>query len=190
MESCLYRRHINYELDILMTCIVAIADGDKVYMGGDRGHSTASWISSSTRSKISQHGEYLFGYSSNAGIGQWIQQGMEFPPIEIDDPYKHLITVFMPALRDFLANNDIKRDGEVHEADLYLGFRGKVYEINTDHMYCTEYEEIAGGSGYQYAFGSLHTSIDKHPIDRITLALDAAITYCPSCRGPVDILFI
>lgn len=173
-----------------MTCIVAIAHEGIVYMGADRGHSTASWISSSTRPKISQHGEYLFGYSSNAGIGQWIQQGMEFPPIYIDDNYKHLITVFMPALRDFLHDNDIKKDGDTHEADLYLGFRGKVYEINTDHMYCTEYTEIAGGSGYQYAFGSLYTSIDKDPIERIGLALGAAITYSPSCQGPIDVLSI
>lgn len=172
-----------------MTCIVAIAHEGTIYMGADRGHSTTGWISSSTRPKISQHGEYLFGYSSNAGIGQWIQQGMNFPYIEQDiDPYKHLITIFMPALRDFLQDNDIKRDGDQHEADLYLGFRGKVYEINTDHMYCTEYDEIAGGSGYQYAFGSLYTSIDKDPLMRVHLAIGAAITYSPSCQGPIDIL--
>ena len=180
-----------------MTCIVAIAHEGNVYMGGDRGHSTSGWINSSTRPKISQHGEYLFGYSSNAGIGQWVQQGMEFPPIYIEDNYKHLITVFMPALRDFLKENDIKIDGETHEADLYLGFRGKVYEINTDHMYCTEYTEIAGGSGYQYAFGSLYTTSiddDSYPVFtpelRIRLALGAAITYSPSCQGPIDILSI
>ena len=174
-----------------MTCIIAIAHEGIVYMGGDRGHSTSGWISSSTRPKISQHDEYLFGYTSNAGIGQWIEQGMVFPYIEEDiDIYKHMITVFMPALRDFLSDNDIKKDGENHEADLYVGVRGKVYEINTDHMYCTEYPEICGGSGYQYAFGSLYTSIDKDPIERIGLALGAAITYSPSCQGPIDILSI
>lgn len=174
-----------------MTCIVAIAHEGNVYMGGERGHSTSGWIASSTRPKISQHGEYLFGYSSNAGIGQWIAEGFTFPIIDKDiDNYTHLITVFMPALRDFLSDNDIKKDGETHEADLYLGFRGKVYEINTDHMYCTEYDEIAGGSGYQYAFGSLYTSRDKDPIERIGLALGAAITYSPSCQGPIDILSI
>ena len=171
-----------------MTCIVAIGHGGDVYMGGERGHSTSGWISSSTRPKVSKHGEYLFGYTANAGIGQWVQQGFPFPDIQLEDSYKHMITVFMPALRNFLTDNDIKYDDEAHGADLYIGLRGKVYEINTSHMYCTEYTEIAGGSGYQYAFGSLYSTRDKDPIERIGMALGAAITYSPSCQGPIDII--
>lgn len=172
-----------------MTCIVAIAHEGNVYMGGERGHSTSGWISSSTRPKVSQHGDYLYGYTSNAGIGQWVQQGFTFPYIEEGiEPYQHMINVFMPALRDFLNTNEIKFDGDMHEADLYIGFKGKVYEINTSHMYCTEYTEIAGGSGYQYAFGSLYSTQGQYPQYRIRQALEAAITYSPSCQGPIDIL--
>lgn len=175
-----------------MTCIVAIADGNNVYIGGDRGHSDSSCIASSTRPKISKHGEYLMGYAGNAGIGQMVEYLFKFPAITNNDINKHMMTVFMPALRKFCTDNGYEPDKEENEADFIIAVRGRVYEINTGHMYCTEYDEIATGSGMGYAFGSMHTTkkADLPAKNRVELALEAAIHYSPSCQSPIDILYI
>ena len=173
-----------------MTCIVAISDGKNVWMGGERGHSTKGWIGSSTQPKVYKVGEYLIGYSAIAGIGQQMVYNFDFQdytPAEGTDPVYFLMTNFIPRLKAYFKDNDINVVGEDIEADLLLGFHGRVYEINTGHMYCTEYDHIATGSGYEYALGSLYSSTHLPPRERIELALNAAIAYSPSCQGPLDI---
>jgi 20S proteasome alpha/beta subunit len=175
-----------------MTCIVAISDGKKVYMGGERGHSDSHIITSSTRPKIFERGSYLIGYAGNTGIGQAVVHNFEFPAIgKTLDPEKHMTRVFIPALRTFIKDQDIKLpENEDDNASFLVGIKGRVYEIDMTDFQCVEYTEVSIGSGSGYAYGSLHTTegYDLSPIDRIHIALDAAITYSPTCQGPIDYL--
>jgi 20S proteasome alpha/beta subunit len=174
-----------------MTCIVGLSDGKNVWMGGERGHSISSWIGQSTQPKVYKVGEYLIGYSGNAGIGQQMVYNFDFQDYTADegtDPIYFLMTNFIPRLKKFFNKQNITIQGDEHEGELMIGFHGRVYEVNTGHMYCTEYKELCIGSGYAYAYGSLHNSGYLDPQERIEQALDAAIRYSPSCQGPVDLV--
>lgn len=172
-----------------MTCIVAISHDDGVYMGGERGNSDSHSIVSSTRPKISRSGEYVIGYAGNSGIGQAIAYNFTPPTISSEIMDEHMLKFFIPALRSFLKNSDINLpDSEDNHADMLVGVRNRVYEISTYDFQCVEYDEIATGSGASYALGSLHSSKHLPPSDRVRLALDSAVTFSPTCQGPIDVL--
>jgi 20S proteasome alpha/beta subunit len=172
-----------------LTCIIAIANGKKVYMGGERGHSDSHTLVSSTQPKIFDVGSYLIGYAGNSGIGQAVVHNFEFPPVKIANIYKHMTTVFIPALRSFIKDNDIKiPDNEEDNASFIVGAKGRVYEIDLSDFQCIEYNEVSIGSGSSYAYGSLYSTQDYNPGDRIKQGIEAAILYSPSCQYPIDIL--
>ena len=173
-----------------MTCIVAISDGRRVYMGGERGHSDSHVITSSTRPKIFESGSYLIGYEGNSGIGQAVVYNFEFPPLgKTNDINKHMQRVFIPALRIFMKDSEIKLpENDDDGASFIVGVKGRVYEIDISDFQCTEYEEVSIGSGSIYAYGSLYSTKDYEPKNRIYTAINAAITYSPTCQGPVDYL--
>lgn len=179
-----------FERDILMTCIVAISDGMNVYMGGERGNSDSHTIVSSTRPKIFDVGSYLIGYAGNSGIGQAVIYNFEFPPVgKTHNIDRHMLKVFIPALRSFIKDNDIKMpDSEDDGTSFIVGVRGRVYEIDLSDFQCIEYNEVCIGSGSMYAYGSLYSTKHNPPIERIQLAMESAIQYSPTCLGPIDYL--
>lgn len=173
-----------------MTCIVAIAENGHVYMGGERGNSDSMCIISSTRPKVFEVGQYLIGYSGSSGIGQAICYNFTPPVLKSNKIDEHMIKEFIPALRSFFKDSEIDMpDKEEDHADILVGIKGRVYEISTADFQCIEYNEVATGSGTPYALGSLYTSKDMPAKSRVHLAIESAITYSPTCQGPIDILY-
>jgi ATP-dependent protease HslVU (ClpYQ) peptidase subunit len=173
-----------------MTCIVAIASEGKVYMGGERGNSDSHTVVSSTRPKIFDVGSYLIGYAGNSGIGQSVVYNFEFPPLgKTHNIDRHMLQVFIPKLRSFIADNNIKLpDDSDDNAGFIVGVKGRVYEIDLSDFQCIEYNEVCIGSGGSYAYGSLYSTKDYEPLDRIRQGIEAAILYSPTCMGPIDLL--
>ena len=172
-----------------MTCIAALVDKGNVYMGGERGYSDTHNILASSQPKISSHGLYLFGYSGNSGMGQAIKYNFEFPPAKIVNIDKHMGQVFIPLLRTFFKDKEIKLpESEEDHGGFIVGIKGHVYEIDTTDFQCVEYDMVSIGSGSGYAMGSLYSSSHLPPVDRIKLSIQAAIEYSPTCKGPIDIL--
>jgi len=173
-----------------MTCIVAIVSEGIVYIGGERGHSDSSTIVSSTRPKIFECGPYLIGYAGNSGIGQAVVYNFEFPPVgKTHNIDRHMLQVFIPKLRSFITDNNIKLpDDDDNGAGFIVGVRGRVYEVDLSDFQCIEYSEIAIGSGSSYAYGALYINKDYEPLDRIRQGIEAAILYSPTCTGPIDVL--
>jgi 20S proteasome alpha/beta subunit len=172
-----------------LTCIIAISHENKVYIGGERGHSDSHTLVSSTQPKIFEIGSYLIGYAGNTGIGQAVVHNFEFPAVKSTNIYKHMTGVFIPALRSFFKDNDIKiPENEEDAGSFIVGVKGKVYEIDTSDFQCVEYTEVSIGSGSSYAYGSLYSTKYYEPRDRIMQGIESAILYSPSCIGPIDIL--
>lgn len=170
-----------------MTCIVAISHEGNVYIGGDRGISDSDVILSMSRPKIGIRGDWIYGYSGDLGIGQLLDV-IDLPIVEdTDDPYMLILNELIYTLHERI-DRFIKTDEP--QADFLIGCKGRLFELNTESWGIAEVQESSIGSGSQFALGSLYSSIDKDPIDRIGLALGAAITYSPSCQGPMDILFL
>jgi ATP-dependent protease HslVU (ClpYQ) peptidase subunit len=72
--------------------------------------------------------------------------------------------------------------------DFIIGCMGRLFEFNTDDWGVAEITEVAIGSGGNFALGSLYSTIGNDPLERIGLAIGSAITYSPTCQGPIDIL--
>jgi ATP-dependent protease HslVU (ClpYQ) peptidase subunit len=172
-----------------VTCIVGIVDDGVIYIGGDRGASDGSAIVSLATPKVYIRDEWIFGYAGSLGIGQ-IMQIINIPILEEDDdPFIILRMDIVDAFKAMIDAQGITLN-EDNDTDILIGCRGRLFEFSPSDWSVAEIKQTAIGSGGNFALGSLHTSIDADPIDRIGIALGAAITYSPSCQGPIDILYI
>lgn len=170
-----------------MTCIVALSHDNNIYMGGDRSASDGDSIVSMSRPKINIKDQWIFGYAGNIGLGQLIEF-ISFPTLkEDDDPYMILRLHIVEELKRYIETHG---DAESDDAHWLIGCKGRLFELSSDGWGVIEVNQSSIGSGTPYALGSLYTSIDNDPIDRIGMALGSAITYSPTCQAPVDILYI
>lgn len=171
-----------------MTVIVGITNGTDVYIGGDRGASDDVSIVSMYRPKVHVNNDWAFGYAGSLGVGQ-LMEIIDIPSIKKNqDPYKILRTDVVSHMRnaiDLYGNSDPE-----YSADFIIGTQGRLFEFSTIDWSVAEVRETAIGSGNAFALGSLYTSIGMrlHPEDRIRMALNAAITYSPTCQGGMDII--
>lgn len=172
-----------------MTCILGIADGTNVWIGGDRACSDGSTVLSLHRPKIARVGEYIIGFAGSLGIGQLAH--MVDVPASPKNLEKALRTTFIKSLKSAIEEYGNANANEDNSTDWLIGTQGRLFEISSDDWQVSEYEYSAIGSGANIALGSLHTSRtwkDNHK--RVSVALDAAITLSPTCQGPMDILKI
>jgi ATP-dependent protease HslVU (ClpYQ) peptidase subunit len=169
-----------------VTCIAGIVDNNIIYIGGDRGVSDDSSILSMLQPKVYIRNEWIYGYAGSLGNGQ-LFEFIELPPIKkTDDVYKVLRMDIVENYKSILDTHGSSKDDD--STDFVIGCQGRMFEFNTDDWGVAEVKEVAIGSGGNFALGSLYTSTDKDPIERIGLALGAATTYSPTCQGPIDIL--
>lgn len=174
-----------------MTVIVGVAHQGKVYMGGDRGMSDKEFIGSMLAPKVRKIGQLLIGYSASQGTGLLAYMANYSVP-NADNIEAWLRIEFCDAYQKAAELFKIDINTEDNGADLLVGVAGRLFEISTEDWSVAEYSEIATGSGFSYAMGSLYTTrtwIDT-PRNRVREAVNAAIRYSPSCQGPVDILAI
>ena len=175
-----------------MTCIVGIANEGSVYIGGDRGASDGSAIVSLASPKVYIRDEWIFGYAGSMGIGQ-IMQIINIPILsEDDDPFMVLRMDMVDAFKSMMDIQGISIT-EDSDTDFLIGIRGRLFEFSPSDWSVAEIHETAIGSGGNFALGSLHTTSQYEaasPIYRIDASINAAITYSPTCQGPIDILSI
>jgi hypothetical protein len=172
-----------------MTCIVAIADGENVYMCADRGISDDDIITSMSVPKIALNGPYLIGYSDSPGTGQLVQYlTLPTPPNRNLD--KFMRTTFVSALRKALNESGVDLKDSAH-ASLLIGVNGLLFAVDTSDWQVIRCDYMSIGSGSSIALGSLYTTASwKSPEKRAITAVSAAIELSPSCKGPIDNLVI
>ena len=170
-----------------MTCIAGIMKDGKVYLAGERGASEGNYIVPIDKPKIWTAGPYICGVAGTC-VGQLIQYNFT-PPAPEGNADKFMHGKFLKSLKTFYSEWDI--GGKESELSLLIGLKGKLYEHDAADLTLVSYERdfIAVGSGADYAMGSLYsTQSHKDPKRRLTLAINAAVTYSTSCIGPIDIL--
>ena len=172
-----------------MTCIVGIKDESSVHLIGERGASDSDSIVAMTTPKIWQVSKNIIaGYAGSGGLGQMIQF-MEWPKYDGDDAMKWLRATLVPAIieaREKMAGKDEE------EASLLIGINIKeplLFEMDTSDYSIFPFTYTAIGSGGPIALGSLYTS-EEDTHERGILAILAAIEHSPTCKGPIDSLFV
>lgn len=167
-----------------MTCIVGITTPNKIYLGGDRGVSDCDVVISTCRPKIYKINKWVFGYAGAIGTGQLLEF-INFPEV-VADPYKTLRLDIVEQYRKAIASFGNEDDDSA--AEVLIGYQNRLFEFNTIDWSVIEVEVSAVGSGNHFALGSLYTTRGQDPLDRIQQALESAIYYSPSCKGPGDII--
>lgn len=176
-----------------MTCIVAVADKDKVYMGADTYGSSYSSGTYVDNPKCFINGEFLIGCTSTFRIIDLLRYALSVPKVHPEfqnDPDKYMRTVFIDSVRRcFKDNGCLSIEGGVeHGGNFLVGYRGKIYEVQGDFSILNVPDYGASvGSGENAARGSLFTTKDMKqlkPKERVLKALESAVAVVPSVRGP------
>jgi len=175
-----------------MTCIVAITDGKKVYMGGDAAAAdeNLSMISARKEPKVFLKSGYLLGYSGSFRFGKVVQHSFTLPKPAYDDIDKFLNTTFVNALREVCEANKVDPSSEEDSSEMLVGIGGRVFEFCNDWHFGEDINNFnAIGSGTQLALGSLYSTRRMKSYNaRIQLALESAERFSTSVRGPFTIL--
>lgn len=172
-----------------MTCIAAIVQNGKSYIAGERGASTDSSIFQIAEPKVWKTGEYLFGYYGTF-MGERLKFNFQPPKMTKNtDLVTFMNSTFLQALHQCYQDWWIEKH---EDTELIVVVRGKIFVHNAQDMSMTMYDTdfLAEGSGAEYAVGSLYSTnkLGMNPEERLQIAMQSAITFSPTCVGPIDIV--
>jgi hypothetical protein len=179
-----------------MTCIVAIAQDGRVYMGGDAAGSDphSGMVITTSIPKVFVKDEYVLGYSGSFRMGKWIQYSADFPKppswakgeAKIDEFINGFV---VPSLRKQAKEAELEPQ-EKEDFGFLVGLRGYLFELDESWAaYPTSSGYAASGSGAEIALGSIYsTSSWKNPVKRVTVALEASHVHNAYVRPPFTIV--
>jgi hypothetical protein len=199
-----------------MTCIVGIAENGKVYMGGDSGGVTDSWLMTTRvdrkvfTTEINKE-EIIIGFTTSFRMGQLLQYHLAIPDYAMyldpevnmwPDPIAAYMQAFVEAIRScFKSYGSAKKENEVESGGEFLiGFRGRLFKIGSDYQ-VGESEDGYDAAGWAapIALGALYATTRpvkarprvraiQDPGTRIRIALEAAHRFHASVRPPFIVL--
>jgi len=163
-----------------MTCIVGIVQDGKMWMGADTCVSFGDYYMNSEEPKVFINKDIICGVAGPVIVRQELQYNIDLQFV-LPDIKAHILTKILPSL---------KKVDDKDEAELLIGYKGKLYETNKGVLLCSSTKNYASvGAGYAYALGCLYTTRDcKDPEHRILLALEAAEQFSSSVKGPFNVL--
>jgi ATP-dependent protease HslVU (ClpYQ) peptidase subunit len=175
-----------------MTCIVGLVHDGAVWMGGDSA-AAAGWdLTIRSDSKVFVTGPFVMGFTTSFRMGQLLRYALEVPEQsrKVDD-HAFMVTTFIDAVRDALKKGGYaKKENETESGGTFLvGYRGALYQIDSDYQVAIAVHPFAAvGCGAQVAHGSLFSTVDLPPRERVQRALEAAETFSAGVRGPFHVL--
>ena len=167
-----------------MTVLAGLVSDGVVYISGDRGASDGDSILSMNTPKIAKVNNWLIGYAGSGGLGQIVQH------LDCWNEHPKDVEKFlrMDFVEDYIKAREKVAGKDEEEAQLLIGHKGKLYEMDTSDYAIFSFGYTAIGSGGPIALGSLHSTMDTAflPQMRVEMAVQAAITHNPACNGPID----
>ncbi len=175
-----------------MTCIVGISYEDKVLLGSDCIGSDMRIYQLREEPKVFKNGAFVMGYTSSFRFGQLLQYAFT-PPEQLpsQSDHKYLCTTFVDAIR-----NTLKKGGYAKEKDsvecagtALIGYKGNLYALEDDYQIALASGGVgAVGHGDSIALGSLYSTKDKKPQERLQIALEAAEYHDPYVKSPFSFI--
>jgi hypothetical protein len=171
-----------------MTCIVGIANGTTVFLGGDSASVGGLDISRTLHPKVFKNGPYVMGYTSSFRMGQLLEFSvLPAPPKQEQNLYRFMVTKFVPAIRKLFKDGGyLKVEDEQEEGGTFLvGLKGELFIVDDDFQVQQKPEHFyACGCGEPIALGAMYVTDDLPPRERLRLALEAAEQYSAGVRAP------
>lgn len=173
-----------------MTCIVAISDGERVWMGSDSRRNRGEEIGPCTDSKLwtheNQFGSWAIGFAGVAATAQvmkymtWPDPATDIDPVS-GDPEVYVASQLMPDLRKTMKESgrvEIKNGLETFECNLLIGIKGVLFDVDGGFGVSKISRSYAAwGSGGAVALGSLGSTERRGSLDpkeRLQEALELA----------------
>ena len=185
----------------LMTCIVAITDGENMVIGGDSAGVAGLRLTVRKDPKVfireDRSGtEWLFGFTSSFKMGELIQYELALPEIKksnTEDLYGFMVKEFIPAVRKCFKDGGYarKKDDEESAGTFLVCLLGRIFEIEGDYQVGEPMDNFAAvGCAEDVAKGSLYTTEGrvKSSLKRAQMALEAAERFSGGVRAPFVIL--
>jgi len=181
-----------------VTCVLAIAQGGRVIMGGDSALTDDDMNQSSmAETKVFHKGEFLIGGSGSARGGQLMR--FRFAPPKRPrgmDADEYMATLWIDELRKTFkvgGHTFFETEGgeESSSTNGLIGYRGSIWVMYGADFQIERLRDpyAAIGSGSAIALGSLYSTKDQGLAKkRVETALRAACEFNASCRPPFTIL--
>lgn len=179
-----------------MTIVIGIATPEGVYIGSDSASSNSYITYETSAPKVFTKENLLFGVSGTWRFAQVLRHETSIPKQtygQSDEQY--LFVDVIGALRKSLkkAGVVIVRSGLESTDGSYalVGYKDKLYGLESDFSLHPKEPFGAIGAGVMYALGSLHTTekLSLTSRKRITIGLQAACKFSPTCGGKLIIKF-
>jgi ATP-dependent protease HslVU (ClpYQ) peptidase subunit len=171
-----------------MTCIVAYADGKRVWMGGDS--AGVSWHQLTLRAdeKVFLNDGYLFGFTSSFRMGQLLRYRFKPPRRHpSDDLTQFMSTEFVDEVRKCLktygyatVNNNEETGGT-----FLVGIEDQIFKIDSDYQVGRPLLHFdAAGCGEDMALGAMW-ALSTHGKAKLTPEeiVEVALTAAEGCSG-------
>ena len=174
-----------------MTAIAAVADGTKVWIGGDSAGVGGYSLTVRADEKVFKNGPMVFGFISSFRMGQILRYSLHVPKWDPDtDLDWFMATTFIDAVRQVQKDKGfaVVDKGEETGGTFLVGFQGRLFAIYDDYQVGSSVHGYdAVGSGGEVALGALYASTGT-PHHRVKTALMAATEFNAAVRGPYVIV--
>lgn len=171
-----------------MTCIVAVADEGRVWVGGDSAGVSGWSLHVRADEKVFSNGPFVMGFTSSFRMGQLLRYCLVPPEKDPEsDLDRYMVTSFVDAVRKCLKDGGFARKKEESESGgtFIVGIGGSLFVVEDDYQISKQACGYAAvGSGDQIAAGALYASKHLEPEKRIVMALEAAEAHSSGVRGP------
>ena len=173
-----------------MTCVVALKDKGKIWMGADSAGVNDYFITARADPKIYKVGDMLIGFTTSFRMGQLLGYNLHLPDHDPrDSDIKYMSVTFVDACRNCLKDGGwaVKENEREGGGVFLVAYRGEIYVIDGDYhvgVQCEPY--FAVGCGRDLAMGSLYSTLklNMDAKDKVLIALEAATKYSAGVCAP------
>lgn len=178
-----------------MTCVVAIRDKNKTYIGGDSMGVGGYHGSYRDDKKVFISHGIAYGFTGSYRMGQILKHHTNkiVSKLKETDPFAFVVECLIPHYREILQEHGYtKIDNNKEEGGVFiLGFNGHIFAVYSDFQVSqpsNDYYSV--GSGESYAFGALKImeTSKNTPRDKIKKAINAASYFSATVGGKVSIV--
>lgn len=177
-----------------MTCIVALVQDEKMYMGFDSAALADCQIITRKDKKAFKKGKFLIGFTDSYRMGQLLRFDFEIPKQTCSDDHHFMCSYFVKSLRECLSSGGyLEKKNEVEMGGQFLVcYKSNIYLIDSDFSVGIMDNFMSVGCGADIALGSLFSTTKNYgpdvPENRVILALKAAAEFNCGVRGPFEML--
>jgi ATP-dependent protease HslVU (ClpYQ) peptidase subunit len=170
-----------------MTCIVAIRQKNKVWIGGDSAGTNSSTRRIREDSKVFRLDKFVFGYTTSFRMGQLIRHKFQPGLLTQSNNPDNIIFDIVEQVRKILEEYKYSRieSNESTGGEFIVAWKNNLYTVYSDFQYAKVKDNFTScGCGVSFALGSLFETGNINPHKRIIRALKTAEYFSNSVIRP------